>query len=155
MFAAGRIAFRTGAETFGVSNVRALAIGRPRRAAGDRTVASAFACALPGDTCLTPSYVPPPTTTPAATTAATFAATPPKTIEEAPAPAPPVVAPTAARPPAPVAAEALCAPVQCAIVNGSGTRTSDFSARRCARWLWARLWQPAHPRRCARSAGVC
>src|SRR4051794_15810079 len=112
----GKIAFRTGADTFGVSNVRALAIGRPRRAAGT-TVASAFGSAFVGETCFTPSYVPPPTTTPATTTAATFAATPPKTIEDAPAP--PVVVPTAARPPAPVAAEALWAPPQCAIVNGN------------------------------------
>ena len=111
-------AFPIGAASFGVSKVSALAIGKERCSAA--AAAAAAGGGLLGDTCFTPSYVPPPTTTPAATTAATFAATPPRAIVEAPAPAPLVVAPTAATPPAPVAAEALCAPLQCAIVNGSG-----------------------------------
>ena len=44
------------------------------------------------------------------------------------------------------------APIQCEIVAGNGTSTSAFSARRCARWLCARLLHSAHARRCALSA---
>ena len=47
---------------------------------------------------------------------------------------------------------ALVPPSSARSSAASGTSTSAFSARRCARWLCARLWHSAHARRCARSA---
>jgi hypothetical protein len=53
--ATGTIALLTGAESFGVSNVLALAIGRARCFFAAATAAAAFGSALVGDTCFTPS----------------------------------------------------------------------------------------------------
>ena len=142
--AGGAIAFNTGADTFGVSNVRALAIGKPRRAAG-AVAAPAFGSAFVGDTCFTPSYVPPPTTTPAATTAATFAATPPKTIEDS--------AGTAGRradgrnPACAVAAEALCAPPSGRSSTAAVRATSDLQRAPLRALALREAWQSEHARR--------
>ena len=122
-----------------------------RGASPAATAAFAFGCAPLGETCLTPSYVPPPTTTPATTTAATFAASRRTRRTRRAAPAPPVAAPTAANPPAPPRALLRSGPVRHRS-PASGTSTSAFNARRCARWLCARLLHSAHARRCARSA---